>query len=162
MRPQKPSYGAVFGALMLALFVVGSGLGATRHVSAAPTITDFTPKFGAEGTKVVITGTGLTGAEVSFFEVSATAVVVNTQGTSITATVPALTNDVVPPPGPIVVGTPGGSATSSANFTYGSRPAPATSKAQPAVVKYYTYKSQVKLGAGQALHFKSGKGYYAA
>jgi hypothetical protein len=35
-------------------------------------------------------------------------------------------------------------------------------KTAPTPVRYYTYKSQVKLGAGQTLHFKSGRGYYAA
>jgi len=162
MRLQT-SYGAVLGALMLALLVVGSGIAATERTLAAPTITDFTPKYGTEGTKVVITGTGLTGAKVSFFDVLATAVVVNAAGTSITATVPAAPADVAPTPDPIVVATPGGTVTSSANFTYGSRPpAPTTSKAQPAAVKYYTLKANVKLRAGQTLHFKSGKGYYAA
>ena len=38
---------------MLALLVVGSGIAATERTFAAPTITDFTPKNGGEGTKVV-------------------------------------------------------------------------------------------------------------
>lgn len=77
-----------------------------------PTITSFTPTSGTVGTSVVITGTQLTGATaVTFGGVSATTINVNSR-TQITTTVPggALT-------GPIVVTTPGGTGTSTTNFT---------------------------------------------
>src|SRR5438034_5814962 len=103
----RTTYGVALAALMLALLVVGSGIAATQRTLVAPTITDFTPKTGAAGTKVVITGTGLTGAKVAFFGelgVAADAVVVNTAGTSITATVPAPPPEAPPPvPSPIIV-----------------------------------------------------------
>src|SRR5262245_61030407 len=161
MRLQTTSYGAMLGALMLALLLVGAGNAATgRTVVAPPTITDFMPKNGGSGTKVVITGTGLTGAKVQFFDSLATAVAVNSTGTSMTVVVPSITT-FNPAPAPIMVTTSGGTAVSGSNFAFGSNPA-APSKTQPAAVKYYTYKTQVKLGTGQTLHFKSGKGYYAA
>jgi len=169
-------YGAVLVALMFAV-VVGASNAATHRTFVTPTITDFTPKSGGQGTKVTITGTGLTGAKVEFFGVPAAGIVVNATGTSVTATVPAPPADVPPLPAPIVIATPGGAATSSANFTYDDRPVaqpatPATpaTPARPATpakkatgtVIYYTYKSKVKLAAGQTIHFRAGKGYYAA
>jgi hypothetical protein len=120
MRLQT-SYRAALGALMLALLVVGSGIAATQRTLVAPTITDFTPKTGQQGTHVVITGTGFAGAKVAFFAegVAAAAVVVNTAGTSITATVPAPPEEGPQPiPSPIIVTTPGGTANSSASFAY--------------------------------------------
>jgi hypothetical protein len=159
----KTSYRVTLGALMLALLLVAGGTAATQRTAAAPTISDFTPKNGTVGTKVIITGTGLTGAQVQFFNQVATAAVVNPAGTSITATVPAMTADIVPTPAPITIATPGGTVTSSANFAYGSNPSVAApSNPQQAAIRYYTRKTQVKLRAGQTLHFKSGKGYYAA
>ncbi len=159
----KTSYRATLGTLMLALLLVAGGTAATQRTAISPTISDFTPKSGTAGAKVVITGTGLSGAQVQFFNQPATAAVVNPAGTSITATVPAMTADVVPTPAPITIATPGGTVTSSANFVYGTNPsAAAPSKPQPAAIRYYTRKTQVKLGAGQTLHFRSGKGYYAA
>jgi hypothetical protein len=155
-------YRVVLGALMLALWVVGSGVAATHRTLVAPTISDFTPKTGAAGTQVVITGAGLTGAKVTFFGelgVAAAAVVVNAAGTSITATVPAPPEEgPTPVPSPIFVATPGGTVSSTANFVF---VVPAK-KVQPVAGKYYTYKAQVKLGAGQTVHFRTGKGYYAA
>ena|SRR5260221_8989555 len=155
----RTTYGVALAALVLALLVVGSGIAATQRTLVAPTITDFTPKTGAVGTQVVITGTGFTGAKVAFFGVAAAAVVVNAAGTSITATVPAPPEEApLPDPGPIVITTPGGTVASSANFVYLTP----VKKMQPVAGKYYTYKAQVKLGAGQTLHFTKGKGYYAA
>ena len=155
----RTTHGVVLAALMLALSVVGSGIAATQRTLVTPTITDFTPKTGAAGVQVVITGAGFTGARVAFFGVAAAAVVVNTAGTSITATVPLPPEEAaLPDPGPIMVMTPGGTVHSTANFVY-LNPA---KKVQPVAGKYYTYKIQVKLGAGQTLHFTKGKGYYAA
>jgi uncharacterized repeat protein (TIGR03803 family) len=77
-----------------------------------PVISSFTPASGPVGTKVTITGTGLTGATaVSFGGVKAIAFTVNS-GTQITATVPAGAKT-----GKIKVTTPGGTATSTATFT---------------------------------------------
>ena len=78
--------------------------------SPLPTITSFSPTSGPVGTSVVITGTGFTGvSSVTFNNVSA-AFVFNSD-TQITATVPTTATT-----GPIRVTTPGGTATSAANF----------------------------------------------
>jgi hypothetical protein len=82
----------------------------TNFTVAAPTITSFTPASGPVGTSVKITGTNLTGATaVTFNNVTATFVV--NSATQITATVPATATT-----GKIKVTTPGGSATSTADF----------------------------------------------
>jgi hypothetical protein len=118
MRKRTTLAGAV-AALVAFTAIVGGGTAAVR---AAPTITDFTPKSGSEGTKVTITGANLAGARVEFFGVAATGVAVNSAGTVITATVPAPpmsgANEGAPPPSPVSVRTPGGAATSDANFVY--------------------------------------------
>jgi len=84
-------------------------------VVAAPTITLFTPTFGPVGTSVKITGTnfsgtGFTTTSVTFNNVTATFAV--NSATQITATVPSTATT-----GKIKVTTPGGSATSTADFT---------------------------------------------
>jgi hypothetical protein len=90
----------------------GTGSSLTNFTIAAPTITSFAPTFGPVGTSVVITGTNLTGATaVTFNNVAATTFTVNSP-TQITATVPATATT-----GPIKVTTPGGSVTSTTNFT---------------------------------------------
>ena len=90
----------------------GTGSSLTNFTIAAPTITSFAPTFGPVGTSVVITGTNLTGATaVTFNNVAATTFTVNS-ATQITATVPATATT-----GPIKVTTPGGSVTSTTNFT---------------------------------------------
>jgi hypothetical protein len=90
----------------------GTGSSLTNFTIAAPTITSFTPTFGPVGTSVVITGTNFTGATaVTFNNVAATTFTVNSV-TQITATVPTTATT-----GKIKVTTPGGSATSTADFT---------------------------------------------
>ena len=84
-------------------------------VVPAPTITSFTPTFGPVGTRVKITGTnfsgtGFTTTSVTFNGVTATKTV--DSAIQITATVPSTATT-----GPIKVTTPGGSATSTTNFT---------------------------------------------
>jgi IPT/TIG domain len=80
-------------------------------VVAAPTITSFTPTFGPVGTQVEITGTNFSGTtSVTFNNVTATFVV--NSATQITATVPSTATT-----GKIKVTTPGGSATSTTDFT---------------------------------------------
>ena len=79
-------------------------------VAGPPTITSFTPASGPIGTVVTLTGTGFTGATaVTFNGVTAAHSMVS--DTQITATVPAGTTT-----GPVRVTTPGGTATSAANF----------------------------------------------
>ena len=88
-----------------------SGGGGGGGAVFAPTITSFTPTSGPVGTSVVITGTDLTGATlVTFDNVSATFTV--NSATRITATVPSGATT-----GKIAVTTPGGTATSAADFT---------------------------------------------
>lgn len=87
-------------------------LKSNQKFRVTPTIVTFTPPSGPVGTSVTITGNSLTGASsVTFGGVKATAFSVNSS-TQITATVPvgAVT-------GKIQVTTPGGTASSSTNFT---------------------------------------------
>jgi IPT/TIG domain len=86
----------------------------------APTISSFTPIFGPVGTSVTITGTNFSGtvsganfttSVVKFNTTNATSFTVNS-ATQITATVPTGATT-----GKISVTTPGGTATSAANFT---------------------------------------------
>ena len=96
-------------------------------VLLAPTITGFTPASGPVGTSVTISGANLTGAtSVKFNGVSQPAYTVNAGGTQITAAVPATATT-----GPIAVTTPGGTATSSTNFTV-TIPAPTITGFSPA------------------------------
>lgn len=83
-------------------------------VAAAPTIASFTPASGGAGTVVAITGTNLSGATA--VSIGATAVTDYTvvSATSITFTVPSSTGALN---GPLVVVTPGGTATSATNFS---------------------------------------------
>ena len=80
-------------------------------VVAAPTITSFSPTSGPVGTSVTITGTNFTGATAVRFNNVTASFVVNSS-TKITATVP-----VGATTGLISVTGPGGTATSSTNFT---------------------------------------------
>jgi large repetitive protein len=81
--------------------------------AAVPTISSFSPSSGPVGTSVTINGTGLSGATaVRFGGVAAPSFSVNPSGTQISTIVPsgAVT-------GKVTVTTPGGTATSSTNFT---------------------------------------------
>ena len=102
--------------------VAGQKTGGTFTVNPvpAPTISSFTPTFGAVGTSVTITGTNFSGtvsgasfttSSVKFNTTTATSFTVNS-ATQITATVPTGATT-----GKISVTTPGGTATSAANFT---------------------------------------------
>src|SRR5207247_1195074 len=83
----------------------------TGIVGSAPAITSFTPASGPVGTSVTISGTNFTGATtVTFNGVSASFTV--TSATTIQATVPTGATT-----GPLSVTTPGGTATSTNNFT---------------------------------------------
>jgi len=77
-----------------------------------PTLTVVSPARGAVGSTVTLIGTGLTGASsLTLNGMVITGFVVNAAGTSITFTVPAGALA-----GPIVVTTPGGTATSTSSF----------------------------------------------
>jgi large repetitive protein len=95
---------------------IGTATSATDFgVAGVPTITSFTPAFGPVGKSITITGTnfkgtGFTTTSVKFNGVTATFVV--NSATSITATVPTGATT-----GKITVTTPGGTATSAADFT---------------------------------------------
>ncbi|MEI7852918.1 MAG: hypothetical protein WCJ06_04370, partial [Planctomycetota bacterium] len=84
----------------------------TVPVLSPPTITSFTPTSGQVGTSVVISGSGFVGpVQVKFNGVTATSVFVNA-ATQITATVPTGATT-----GLISVTTPGGTVTTTTNFT---------------------------------------------
>lgn len=56
---------------------------------------------------------------------------------------------------PTVYTSPGGSSSPAS-----AAPVKASSTSTP--TKFYTYKRDVRLGPGQTVHFRSGRGYYAA
>jgi hypothetical protein len=74
-------------------------------------ITGFSPPKGPVGTQVIISGSGFTGATAVKFNGTSATFTVNSD-TQITATVPAGATT-----GPITVTGPGGTATSTTNFT---------------------------------------------
>jgi hypothetical protein len=80
-------------------------------VVSAPTITSFTPASGPLGTSVTISGTNFSGTTAVTFNGVSAAFTVNS-ATAIQATVPAGATT-----GPLSVTTPGGTATSTNNFT---------------------------------------------
>jgi hypothetical protein len=85
-------------------------------VAAAPTITSFTPTSGNVGTSVVITGTNLTGVTAVRFN-GVTATFSSNTATSVTAVVPSGATT-----GKVSLTTPGGTATSTADFTVTTAP----------------------------------------
>ncbi len=111
---------AIAVTLSAATFV----LSASPAMASTPTISGFTPAAGLVGSSVTITGTSLTGATAVNFNGTSATFTANSAGTSVTATVPnGATN------GPISVTTPGGTATSTTNFTVNELP-PGFAKAQ--------------------------------
>ena len=101
--------------------VLNQGTRSCGALPPQPAITDFTPPSGPVGTSVTINGSGFTGAtDVKFSGTSVGSgnfTVVS--GVQITATVPSGAAT-----GPISVATPGGTATSSTDFTVTSSPTP--------------------------------------
>lgn len=95
----------------IAIATPGGLATSAQNFTVVPNIISFNPPSGPVGTTVTITGTSFTGAtSVNFNGVTATFKV--NSDTQITATVPTGATT-----GPITVTTPGGTATSSTNFT---------------------------------------------
>src|SRR5207253_2732998 len=94
--------------------------------SVPPTIFFFVPDSGPIGSQVIIAANNFTGASSVAFNGVATANFTVNSPTQITATVPsgAVT-------GPIGVSTPGGTATSTANFNVTAPPAPTIASFMP-------------------------------
>ncbi|MBU6316952.1 MAG: IPT/TIG domain-containing protein, partial [Acidobacteria bacterium] len=112
----------VAGAKTVAVTTIGgtaSRSNAFTHV-APPTVAGVSPSSGplSAGTIVTIAGTNLAGATVKFGDVAATNVVVNAQGTSLTARAPASTSGAKT----VDVTTIGGTASLSSAFTYVALP----------------------------------------
>jgi hypothetical protein len=105
--------GASLAAQTVSLNVVQT---TTSNQTTAPTISSFTPTSGGSGTQVTITGTGFTNATgVGFGGVAAASFTISS-GTQIIATVGNGSN------GAVTVTGPGGTATSSGNFTFTPMP----------------------------------------
>jgi hypothetical protein len=105
----------------------GTATSATNFTvtTTAPTISSFSPKSGPVGTSVRINGSGFAGATAVRFNGVSASFTVNTQGTRIDTKVPTGATT-----GKITVTTPGGTATSAANFTV-TVPAPTISSFSP-------------------------------
>ncbi|MGW2916348.1 IPT/TIG domain-containing protein [Streptomyces angustmyceticus] len=90
--------------------------GYTYTAPVPPLVTSLTPSSGsvAGGTAFVIVGSNLGGAVVTFNGVAATGVSVNASGTALVGFTPAGPLGTVP----VVVTTPGGSATAAGGYTY--------------------------------------------
>ncbi|MGH2668129.1 MAG: IPT/TIG domain-containing protein [bacterium] len=119
--------GAVTGKITVTT-AGGTATSATNFTvtTTAPTISSFSPKSGPVGTSVRINGSGFAGATaVRFNGVAAASFTVNAQGTRIDTKVPSGATT-----GKISVTTPGGTATSAANFTVTS-PAPMITSFSP-------------------------------
>jgi hypothetical protein len=86
-----------------------------------PTIAGFSPTSGVVGTKVVITGSGFTGANAVAFNGTTQSVLTVNRDSQITTSVPSGAGTGT---NPITVTNPGGSATSSGSFTVNPSPQP--------------------------------------
>ena len=96
----------------IAVTTAGGTATSSKNFYVTPTVSSFNPTSGSIGTSVTITGTNFTGAtSVTFNGVSTTPFTVNS-ATQITAKVPSGATT-----GPIAVTNPGGTGTSSTNFT---------------------------------------------
>lgn len=105
------------GPLRMGMITIAGRTIAVTQKPLPPTITSIVPESGCSGQAVIITGTNFFGVtSVSFSNVVAEFVVLSP--TQISATVPATGTT-----GPISVVTPGGTATSSQNFTVNVAPA---------------------------------------
>ena len=95
-------------------FTYNSTTTTTTASNSMPTISSFSPASGISDTSVVITGTNLVGATAVNFGVTAAQSFMINSATQITARVGGGSS------GAISVTTPGGTASSSSNFTFGS------------------------------------------
>jgi YD repeat-containing protein len=109
---------------------VGNLLSIQRQSSSATSIIGFSPRVGAAGTTVTISGTGFSATPasntVTFNGVSAT--VVTASENQLVVTVPSATST-----GTIGITSPGGSATSSDAFTVGAGAGPSILSFLPAI-----------------------------
>jgi hypothetical protein len=109
----RAAQGLLAATLLLAMVACGSAASNSNPPPPAiPTISSFAPTSGVAGTAVVITGTNFTGATAVTFNGKAAASFSVDSATQITATVANNTTT-----GKILVGTPGGTASSATNFT---------------------------------------------
>jgi hypothetical protein len=105
--------GATTGPIAVTTPVATATSATNFTVTIAPSISSFTPTSGPVGTSVTINGANFSGAtSVKFNGTNQPAFTVNPAGTQITAAVPAGATT-----GPLAVTTPGGTATSTSNFT---------------------------------------------
>ena len=137
----NPATGAVLGSYATGAAIEGSpalGADGTLYVgsddhsfnalsqqSSAPTISSFTPTSGGAGTVVTITGTNFTGATAVAFGGTAAASFSVTNDTTISATVGSGAT------GAVTVTAPGGTGTSSDNFTFTTSTAPTVTSFTP-------------------------------
>ncbi|MGY5129361.1 IPT/TIG domain-containing protein, partial [Streptomyces nigrescens] len=149
------------------IYIANSASNDVSVLPAYPTLSGISPTQGtaAGGTVVTITGTGLSGASVTFGNNPATAVTVNPAGTQITATTPAGT----PGPVTVTVTTAGGSASLVNGFTYLAVSHATKLTATPALAKlfpphvYFPYLTATLTDLvtglpvpGQTITFKTG------
>jgi hypothetical protein len=111
---QQTKHGTFLVVLAAALAAVVAVSAGAQRLAAAPTIAGFAPTHALVGAVVTINGQNLAGAQVQFNGMAATNVSVNAAGTTIRATIDPETTDG---PAPIGVITPGGTATSTQDFT---------------------------------------------
>jgi PKD repeat protein len=114
----------------------------------APTVSGFNPTSACSGSgaSVVITGTNFTGATAVKFNGTDASSFTENSATQITATLPPGATT-----GPISVTAPGGTGTSSSNFTVNPLPfATITSKTEPSCYGYSDGSISVQAGGGTA------------
>jgi len=105
---------ACLGVLVLALVAIQAGAIAAQP-AVAPSIISFSPNHGMVGAMVTIYGHDFGGAQtVQFNGVAATNFTVNAAGNHIMVKVPPETTTG---PGPVTITTPGGTVTSTMQFT---------------------------------------------
>lgn len=138
---------AGLATIAFALAAVFAASATARPLASAPTITGFTPSHALVGATVTVSGTNLTGAEqVLFNNMAATNIAVNADGTQLTATVNSETADGA---ALISVVTPGGTATSTQNFTVDpptgapAQTGKATTKMKPVILSFAPLRGKV-------------------
>ncbi len=120
--PHRATLVRLGGTFVAAILLLGA---LADPAAAAPSISGFSPTSGPAGCQVIITGSGFSGVtSVSFNGHSA--IFTQNSSSQITATVPANATT-----GPIAVTQPGGTATSSTDFTVASTSCPTITSFSP-------------------------------